>query len=558
MEWSKEAFEKARTEGKLVLLDLTASWCHWCHVMDETTYSDPEVARTIRSQFVPIRVDIDSRRDISERYNRGGFPTTAFLSDMGESVWGATYIPAADMKRVMDSILKAKASGEIDSALERARMPYLDLARATKKREEPDSEAVADAFEEVFAAYDVDHGGFGSEPKFPQPDAVDLLLYRYSENSDPELSEAVIHTLDSMAEGIYDKAEGGLFRYSVTANWKVPHYEKMLETNLGWLRNLVHAGAVLAEKRYEALAEGTAQYLLSKLRDKSSGAFFGSQDADEDYYRLPEKDRTRARAPSIDRAVYAGWNAEAASTFIEVGAAVGRRDWVDAGRGALRHLSSALWAEQMSLVRHAEGQELYLFEDQVHVLRAIVSMIQLSPDEEHFGLADRLVDSVEKHFAHPDGGYGDVVVPEDAIGDLREARRSLILNAKWAESLALYSGLSGRAELVDKARKALISFSRKEVEAYGVFASSYVTAWAVVNNGPIVVDVHAPFADALSDPLWLAAKRAFLPRTVAVISGDCQADESYAVVCTSKGCSQKIASQQDLFKRISSSQAGQG
>src|SRR5512136_1419609 len=89
-EWSEESFAEARRKGRLVLLDLTASWCHWCHVMDETTYSDPDIVGIIGKHFIPIRVDIDRRPDISERYNRGGFPTTAFLSDRGVSIWGST------------------------------------------------------------------------------------------------------------------------------------------------------------------------------------------------------------------------------------------------------------------------------------------------------------------------------------------------------------------------------------------------------------------------------------------------------------------------------------
>ena len=126
-EWSTEAFDEATKSDKLVLLDLFAPWCHWCHVMDKTTYSDSDIIRTINEKFVPVRVDIDRRPDISERYNRGGFPTTAFLSDRGESIWGGTYVPPDDMKRIMRSILDSKASGEVDQALERERMQFLDV-----------------------------------------------------------------------------------------------------------------------------------------------------------------------------------------------------------------------------------------------------------------------------------------------------------------------------------------------------------------------------------------------------------------------------------------------
>jgi hypothetical protein len=146
--------------------------------MDQSTYSSPEVVRLVNEKFIPVRVDIDKRPDISERYNRGGFPTTAFLSDQGESVWGATYIPPADMVRIMNEVLSAKESGEIDSALERSRMHYLDISKSMEKKRLPDAEFLTTLFEDIFANYDVENGGFGTAPKFPHPDVVDLLLLK--------------------------------------------------------------------------------------------------------------------------------------------------------------------------------------------------------------------------------------------------------------------------------------------------------------------------------------------------------------------------------------------
>lgn len=137
-DWSTEAFEGARKSGRLLLLDLSAAWCHWCHVMDETTYADPVVIRTVNEKFIPVRVDIDKRPDISERYNRGGFPTTAFLSDRGETIWGGTYVPPDDMKEIMKAVLESQASGELGGVLERQRQQYLDLSKALERRESVD------------------------------------------------------------------------------------------------------------------------------------------------------------------------------------------------------------------------------------------------------------------------------------------------------------------------------------------------------------------------------------------------------------------------------------
>lgn len=121
-------------------------------------------------------------------------------------------------------------------------------------------------------------------------------MSKFAETREPELAEAVRSTLDHMMEGLYDKVDGGLFRYSVTRDWKEPHYEKMLETNLGFLRNLVHAKILLGDGRYEDTARGVADYLIRTLRDPSGG-FYSSQDADEEFYKLSLKDREGRKPP---------------------------------------------------------------------------------------------------------------------------------------------------------------------------------------------------------------------------------------------------------------------
>jgi hypothetical protein len=559
--WSKEAFDEAAAQKKLIILDLTASWCHWCHVMDSTSYSDSDVIRLVNENFIPIRVDIDRRPDISERYNRGGFPTTAFLSDQGESVWGATYLPPADMKRIIDSILRAKASGEIDAALERSRMPYLDISKPSSEPSSVRSVNLASLFEDVFAAYDVEYGGFGSEPKFPNPDAIDLLLDRYAVQNDQELGEAVENTLDRIADGLYDPVEGGIFRYSVTRDWKVPHYEKMLETNTGFLRNLVRANNLLGNKRYGDLARGVASYLLSTLRDASTGGFFGSQDADEEYYKLPEKGRRNRTPPSIDKTIFAGWNAEASATLVEAGVLMGEQDWVDAGRSAFYFSSRNLWNAKMGLVRHTVGQELYMFEDQAGFLVSLVSALELSPDKELFEIGDKLLEGVERRFANPEGGYSDVAPGAEDLGELQNPRRSLIANAKWARLIALYGAATRRHELEDQAKKVLLSFTTKEVEACGVFAAPYLYAWSALERGPALVDIHSQTAlDAASIRLWISAKENSGPGVVAMVSKDTNSkiDEPFAILCTRSGCSERITNPRDLADRLRRYRAGKG
>ena len=509
--------------------------------MDEKTYDDPEIARLVNDNFVPIRVDIDRRPDISERYNRGGFPTTAFLSDQGESVWGGTYIPPADMKRVIGSILQARRSGEIDRALERGRMLYLDISKASQARNAITSDDLKDIFEDIFSGYDIEHGGFGIEPKFPHPEVLELMMTMFTEDNDPELGEAIKNTLERMTEGLYDKVEGGLFRYSVTRDWRTPHYEKILETNLGYLRNLVHAHAVIGAPQFKDLAEGVGIYLLTTLRDPRTGGFFGSQDADEEYYKLPAGDRKKRKAPSVDKTIYAGWNSEAVSTMITAGKVLGHEEWVEAGLKAWRNLMATLWDHDRKLVRHMAGDELFLFEDQVSFLDALIPVFEATGDESISGLGDELVKALDREFTNEDGGYSDVPRSDTEIGELGNPRRPLVGNSELAYALTVLGTMMHKDDLVEKAKTILLSFSRTEVDAHGLFGAPYLKARFTLEPGPITVDVHAP-PDKFHGPLDLctAARSLAHPAVIVTRTVDQRAARPYAVICSGEKCLPKI------------------
>ena len=553
-EWSDEAFGEAEKAGRLVLLDLTATWCHWCHVMDGTTYSDDEVARLVNENFVPVRVDIDLRPDISERYNRGGFPTTAFLSSKGEPVWGATYIPPADMKRVVGSILKAKRTGEIDEALGRVRTHPLGPPAPAPGRGLPSEGELRALFEGVLGAYDVEHGGFGTEPKFPNPDAVDLLISRHMHTGDTILSDAVRHTLKGMARGLYDGVEGGVFRYSVSRDWSVPHYEKMLETNAGYLRNLARAHVAIEWEESAELAEGVAGYILKRLTDPATGAFYGSQDADESYYGLPMRSRAKRAAPAVDRTVYSGWNALTSSALTEAGVLLGRPDLTAAGLRALDRLMGTHWDAAAGLVRHSAGQDLFLSEDQVELLGSLLAAMELRGAADLGQTAVRLAERTRDAFAHPDGGLGDVPAGAGGIGSLARPTRSLVTNAKWAHRLALVGAAAGRADLVGEAGAALGSFDRETVEAHGAFAAPYIAAAEVLRAGPLKVEVHASRGAPDGNDLWLASKRALEPMVFTSFVAD---GDDFAVVCSLTGCSARVRTAAELGRALRHGATGQ-
>ncbi|HAK61578.1 MAG TPA: hypothetical protein DCO77_14580 [Nitrospiraceae bacterium] len=301
--WTKSALAEAKTKDKPILLSLSAVWCHWCHVMDETTYSDAEVIAYINKHYIPIRVDADMRPDIDSLYNQGGWPSTVILTPQGAIVDGGTYLPPADMRRLL-------AEG-LDSHAKKAG-PVPERGTGRKKKDSlkgegrtnlPAEQGIEHVVVTIKRYYDREFGGFGMWQKFPASPTIDILLSAYTKTGDPEIKTIVTTTLDKMATGdIHDRREGGFFRYATQRDWSAPHYEKMLDVNAGIIKNYAHAFMVFKKKHYRDIMKKTIQYVQRNLYDAQTGAFYGSQDAVEAYYTGPH--RRGFKPPPVDHTVY--------------------------------------------------------------------------------------------------------------------------------------------------------------------------------------------------------------------------------------------------------------
>ncbi|MBI1969220.1 thioredoxin domain-containing protein, partial [Candidatus Woesearchaeota archaeon] len=295
--WEKKSFEKARKENKPILLDLSAVWCHWCHRMDRDNYERKEIYAYINQHFVPIKVDIDKRPDIRERYNFGGFPTTAFLAPDGSIITGTTYVFPEHFLSVLQDIQSKYAELQKQTMQQHSERPALIPEILNEEKAAAIIKNIADMLKIHF---DDAYGGFGMQPKFPAPEAIVFCLERYQETRDELLLTIATKTLDGM-QGIFDEEEGGFFRYSVTRDWNEPHYEKMLDVNAGLIQAYTMGFEVTGKEQYKKIAEKTIQYVLANL---SNDAFYGSQDADEEYYELHLEQRKKGKKPFIDKTIY--------------------------------------------------------------------------------------------------------------------------------------------------------------------------------------------------------------------------------------------------------------
>jgi len=295
--WGADAFGRAQAENKPVLLDIGAVWCHWCHVMDRESYEDAEIARILNEHFIAVKVDRDERPDVDARYQaavsaisgQGGWPLTAFLTPDGRPYFGGTYFPREDRygRPGFGRVLLAMAQvwrERRDEALESAAsvMAAIEQNESFSGRGAEQtlalSEKLADA---ALKQFDPRYGGFGSQPKFPHPGALDLLLHLAVNRGNREAGEAFAVTLDKMARGgVYDQLAGGFHRYSVDERWVVPHFEKMLYDNTELLRNYVHGFQSLVRSEFRQTALEIIAWFDAVMTDRESGGFYASQDAD--------------------------------------------------------------------------------------------------------------------------------------------------------------------------------------------------------------------------------------------------------------------------------------
>ncbi|MBS1804748.1 MAG: thioredoxin domain-containing protein [Acidobacteria bacterium] len=295
--WGEAAFAKAQAENKPILLDIGAVWCHWCHVMDRESYEDAEIARIINDHFVAVKVDRDERPDVDSRYQaavsaisgQGGWPLTAFLTPDGRPYFGGTYFPRDDrygrpgfgrVLLTMSQVWQDRREEALESAS--SVMGAIEHNESFSSRGGDLNLALVEKIvASAVTQFDPRHGGFGSQPKFPHPAILDLLLQVGTNRGIDEAKRAFTVTLEQMARGgVYDQLAGGFHRYSVDERWVVPHFEKMIYDNTELLRNYAHAYQTFVREDFRSTGEEIIGWLDAVMTDRERGGFYASQDAD--------------------------------------------------------------------------------------------------------------------------------------------------------------------------------------------------------------------------------------------------------------------------------------
>ncbi len=487
-EWGEAAFEEAASTDRPVLLSLSATWCDHCHEMDAETYAEPRIAANINDSFVPVRVDVDRHPRVRDRYNMGGFPSTVFCAPDGGVLTGAGYLGPDGMRQVLDSVrtmweTKGSGAARIPRPLREDNPPAGELTR----------EIESAMLGQLTETYDAVAGGWGTEPKFPLPDALEFALKR-----DREMA---LRSFDAVGANLLDEYDGGFYRFGTDRDWSGLQHEKLLDSNGALVRAFANAYLHTGSDEYRIPVERTIEYLTTTLWNDTADAFANSQaPGDPDAHGLDATDRAIADEPSVDEGVFAGSNALAIEGLLTYYA------YTDDDR-ARRYAERALSTLRTELLRDgvavhergavgADEEPTCLLANQARVLAALTTAAStigtdvLADDRADTNatlLADaRAVADVTIEQLHDDGSFLDG--PATGAGLCDRPLRPLDSNVAIADGLLELAVLADDDRYRQYARETLESFAGAS-DRFGVQIAQYGTAVARLLDGPLVIRV---------------------------------------------------------------------
>lgn len=479
--WGAEAFAAAKQLQRPIFLSIGYSTCYWCHVMEGDSFERDDVAAVLNEHFVCIKVDREERPDVDKIYmdavmaisGHGGWPLSAFLTPEGQPFYAATFFWRAQfiglLQRVAD-LWQSEREKFLNSAAEIT--TFLNNANSQKSEAETlPSKVVLDQFiTQTKQYFDSVNGGFGREPKFPQAERLALLLRLGVTRSDKAAISIVTKSLDAMVRGgLYDHIGGGFHRYSVDANWLVPHFEKMLYDNALLVKLYIDAYRVTGNSSYEVIAIETLDYLLSEMQD-GGGGFYAAQDAGEvgeegeyytwtkdelrsvlskqqyaafaELYQVPEggnfegriiprlldakasKDkfndasrnvrqllydkRLERKRPHRDEKILADWNGLAISAFAEGYRAFGDERYKAAAEAAANFICSSLYSNKELQHSFCAGRADHraVLSDYTYLVEGMLALYQATWDQRWFVIAQSLQHEQDQLlWDDTDGGY---------------------------------------------------------------------------------------------------------------------------------------------------------
>ena len=559
--WSDAAFQQARTENKFVLLDLEAVWCHWCHVMDDITYRDPIVVRLLNQRYILVKVDQDSRPDISNRYQDYGWPATVvFAADGSEIVKRQGYIPPRPMSSMLQAIIDDPSPGpsvEKEAALHPAEDSAIHPALLARVRA---------AYENQ---YDQPVAGWGFGHKFLDGESAEYAL-RLAARGNEEYEKRIADTLHN-ATALLDPVWGGMYQYSVSGDWTEPHFEKLIYIQANALRIYSLAYAQTQNAEDMSAAQSVHRYVADFLRSPETGAFYVSQDADlhdgeenAPYFKLPDRDRRAQGIPRVDKHIYSRENGWMIAALCDYYAATGdasaltqaqrAADWIVKNRGL-----------QGGGFRHDESDAAgpYLG-DTLAMGQGFLALYNVTGNRAYLKAATTAADYNAANFAPVSPGTGFLTSrkPTDAAYPAHPDRDENIALARFTSMLAFATDDSRYRDTAAEAMRYLAA----EPIALRPMSAGILLANEDMTEAPIHVTVVGSPSNPDTSALHAAALRSIASHELIEVRDPAdpaplptsidfpRLDRPALYLCTARACSSPVFHDQDVRKKIQRAQ----
>lgn len=516
-EFDELTFADAVRLDRPVLLFLYASWCRFSARMERDVLEHAEVSALLADRFVLVRVDKDRRPEINDRYNMGGWPSVCLLTPDGELISGGTSFEPAELAallRRVDRLWTEERDMVSERLAELHASDQADAVAAAPVTGELNAAIVLKVQRAVLDEFDAVYGGFGEGQKFPHSESLDFALLRFVQTGDEALAQVAHLSLERMAtSSLHDAVDGGFFRYSTTRDWRKPHTEKLLETNVGLLRNYLEAYQVFDVPQFRQVAERIIHYLMTHLRHKEHAGFFGSQDSADDYYAMDAVGRAAAPAPAVDQTIYVNWNAAAVSALFKASAVFGDPACQEVAEATLEFLLEECYDPGRGMYHYHDGSGrhiLGLLTDQAYTARALLHAAQFTCDRRYLDVAEDLLQILVAKQTAARGGFYDIRDEQRAVGGLRRRNQSILENGMIAEVFLRAHYMTARPEYLETATRTLQLFA-EDYHMYGYFTSGYARAVDLLLDPPVHTIVVGARADAATLALAGAASALYLP-----------------------------------------------
>jgi uncharacterized protein YyaL (SSP411 family) len=497
-DWSDDVFKKAAAEHKLVLLDLGAVWCHWCHVMDDTTYRDHEIIDELNSHYIAVRVDQDARPDLSRRYQDYGWPATIiFAPDGTEIVKRRGYVDPATMQLV----LKESYEKPTPNPHQTANYP----ASSDQGLSQTQRDVLLTT---VVYAYDQQHAGWGDGQKFLDAGMMEFAL------NQTQMGNWVfrIAARDSLKASYHliDPVWGGVYQYSDMPDWKSPHFEKILSIQSAYLSSYAYAYGVFKDEQYRDAANKVLRY-LDTFMSTADGVMYTSQDADvsekltgHDFYPLADAERRKLPQPRIDKNIYTSENGAMISALTELYAMTGDETALQRAQRAMTWLRAHRALKEEGGFAHGEHDVGGPFlADTLAMGKAMLDLYAVTGDRTWLQHAQQSARYMQAHFADAEnGGYFAAQADKSTVLKPYKEIDENIAAARFTNLLAFYTH---DKSMQDSAAATLRSITSIEQVSRNSFSPGLLLADGEIKNPPLHLTIVGHKDDPLAQALFKTA-----------------------------------------------------